>query len=81
MVALVLAVLVVDDHDGLAGGDVGDRPLDGSRRTSCPGRGSGRTVSAAVVVLRVDGPSAGTSAPDDEAQDHDAVEEVHPAVG
>ena len=28
-VALVLAVLVVDDDDGLAGGDVGDRPLDG----------------------------------------------------
>ena len=28
-VALVLAVLVVDDDDGLAGGDVGDRALDG----------------------------------------------------
>ena len=28
-VALVLAVLVVDDDDGLARGDVGNRPLNG----------------------------------------------------
>ena len=38
-VALVLAVLVVDDHDGLARGDVGDR-----RARRCPAGPAGRST-------------------------------------
>ena len=59
-VALVLAVLVVDDHDRLAGGDVLDGPLDGVEADALAGRSCRdrlvarrcRVVSATVRAAR-----------------------------
>ena len=55
-VALVLAVLVVDDDDGRAGGDVGDGALDGVAVRTLRARsyGSPSRVLRAVLGRRSD---------------------------